>query len=150
MAQHKAPFTLLKRKTSKGKVVWYYRLASDPKRVPHSTGKNTKWEATQFVEGLLSTGQMANTQVTLRLYAKDFFIQGVCNWTKRRQAQGFAISEPMSNMRRGHLTNHILPAFGDFELRSINPVQVENWLLEIDLANSTKIHMRGTFNIPQV
>jgi integrase len=147
MAQHRAPFTLLKRKTPKGKTIWYYRLASDPKRVPHSTGKNTKWEAKQFVEDLLSTGQMTETSILLKEYAKDFFVHAICNWTKRRHAQGFSISEPMSNMRRGHLSNHILPAFGDLPLYDLNPVQIENWLLELDLSHATKNHIRSTMDI---
>lgn len=62
MARHKAPFTLLKRKTKKGKFVWYYRLADDPNRVPHSTGKFAKWEAKQFVEELLSIGIRSRPQ----------------------------------------------------------------------------------------
>ena len=53
----------------------------------------------------------------------------------------------MSQTRRGHLTNHIIPAFATIKLTDINPVQVENWLLELKFANSTKNHIRDTFNI---
>ena len=50
-------------------------------------------------------------------------------------------------MRRGHLDNHILPAFGDFELRAINLVQVENWLFELERSHATRNHIRSTMDI---
>ena len=146
MARHKAPFTLLKRKTKKGKFVWYYRLADDPNRVPHSTGKFAKWEAKQFVEELFSIGTRSES-ILLREYAKPFFVWNICKWTLRRQAQGFSVTESMSNMRRGHVENYIVPQFGELDLQDINPVQIENWLLELDLANATKNHIRSTFRI---
>ena len=146
MSRHKSPFTLLKRKTKKGKFVWYYRLAGDPNRVPHSTGKFAKWEAKQFVEELLSIG-IRSESILLKEYAKPFFVWNVCKWTLRRQAQGFSVTESMSNMRRGHVENYIVPQFGELDLHDINPVQIENWLLELDLANATKNHIRSTFSI---
>ena len=146
MAQHKAPYTLFKRNKNKKNSKWYYRLADDPKRIPHSTGKTTKWEAEQFVEELLSL-KITQEPISLEEYSKEFFIWGKCKWTQRRKAQGHAATEVMSQMRRGQLTNHIIPAFGTLNLTEINPVQVENWLLELELANSTKNHIRDTFSI---
>jgi len=146
MAIHKAPYTLLKRKTKKGKFIWYYRLADDPKRVQHSTGKFTKWEAKQFVEELLSISNRSEP-ILLKEYAKDFFVLNICKWTLRRKAQGFSVTEAMSKMRRGHLENYIFQQFGKLELQKINPVQIENWLLELELANATKNHIRSTLNI---
>ena len=143
---HKAPYTFFNRDKKKKNSKWYYRLATDLKRVHHSTGKTTKWEAEQFVEELLAL-KITQKSVALEEYTKEFFIWGKCIWTQRRKAQGYAAIEVMSQMRRGQLTNHIIPAFGTLKLIEINPVQVENWLLGLELANSTKNHIRDSFSI---
>ncbi len=146
MAQYKAPYTLFKRDKKKKNSKWYYRLANDPKRVHHTTGKTTKWEAEQFVEELLAL-KITQKPVTLEEYTMEFFVWGKCIWTQRRKAQGHAATKVMSQMRRGHLTNHIIPAFGTFKLTEINSVPVENWLLGLDRSNQTKNHIITTFNI---
>ncbi len=110
MAQHKAPYTLFKRNKKKKNSKWYYRLADDPKRVHHSTGKTTKWEAEQFVEELLAL-KITQKPVTLEEYTKDFFVWGKCKWIQRRKAQGHAATEVMSQTKRGHLTNQVAVDF---------------------------------------
>ena len=45
-----------------------------------------------------------------RIY-KGFFVWGKCKWTQRRQSQGYAATEVMSQARRGHLTKHIRDTF---------------------------------------
>lgn len=110
MPQYKATYTLFKRDKKKKSSKWYYRLANDPNRIPHSTGKTTKWEAEQFVEELI-TLKTTQKPVILDEYTKDFFVWGKCIWTQRRKAQGHTATKVMSQMRRGHLTNHIIPAF---------------------------------------
>ncbi len=98
---HKAPYTLFKRDKNKKNSRWYYRLANDPKRIHHSTGKTTKWESEQFVEKLLEL-KITQKPVALEEYTKDFFVWGKYKWTQRRKAQGHAAIEGMSQMKRGH------------------------------------------------
>ena len=146
MAQHRTPYTLLKRVNKKGKTVWYYRTADDPKRIPHSTGKSTKWEAKQFVEKILSIN--GTTPIpTISEYSKDFFDWDLCEWIQRVHAKGHSFSKATANMRRGHLKNYIIPKFGNVGLNEINPVQIENWLLNLPLSNQTKNHILYSLNI---
>ena len=42
---------------------------------------------------------------------------------------------------RGHLVKHILPQFGKRRLDEITLPMVENWLVDLPLANQTKNHM---------
>ncbi len=86
MAQHKAPYTLFKRNKKKKNSKWYYRLADDPKRIHHSTGKTTKWEAEQFVEEL-PTLNLKQKPVALEEYSKEFFIWGKCKWINESRNQ---------------------------------------------------------------
>ena len=146
MTRHKSLYTLLKRINKKGKVTWYYRLADDPKRVPHSTSKSTKWEAKQFVENLPAI-QNDNKSIMLSEYAKDFYNWDKCQWIQRSHAKGHSIAKATANMRRGHLKNYILPSLGKNKLANINAVQVENWLLQLDLSNQTKNHILYSLNI---
>ncbi len=71
-AQYKAPYTHFKRKKKKKNSKRYYRLADDPKRIHHSTGKTTKWEAEQFVEELLAL-KITQKPVTFEQYTKPMF-----------------------------------------------------------------------------
>lgn len=139
----KRPFLIKKR----GKC-YYYRLASEV--TFHTTGKTSKAKAEQWVLNLLD-GKRENSSKkiaqTFRGYAKDFFIWDTCKWIKRQEARGKAVSLPMAKMRRGQLQNYLLPQFGNKRLADINPVEIENWLLDLPLANNTKNHIIGTLGI---
>ena len=50
-------------------------------------------------------------------------------------------------MRRGHLTNHILPQFKDREVNSIASAEIDDWLPSLNAANATKNHIMDTFRI---
>jgi len=142
----KQKYGLFKRKRKKG-IIWYYWFYDNNGNRQHkSTGQNAKWEAKQFVEALPDLTQ-GKKQITLEEYAQEFYIWGKCKWIKRRHQRGFSFSEVMASMRRGHLNNHIFPKFGKLELQDINPVHVENWLLELKLASKTKNHIIDSFRI---
>jgi len=50
-------------------------------------------------------------------------------------------------MRRAHLDNYICKRFGQYRLEDLNPVQIENWLVALPLANQTKRHILYTLRI---
>ena len=57
------------------------------------------------------------------------------------------MGEPFTKMRRAHLINYVFPKFGKLALDEINAVQIENWLLDIDLSNSSKNQLLGSLRI---
>ncbi len=135
-------FTLFKRK---GQKFWYFYYYESKTRKSKSTGKNVKWEAEHYAEKYLSKNE--DISVILKDYTEYFFIYNKCDWIKRQHAKGKSFSKPVAQSRRSHLRIYILPKFGSFELKDINPVEIENWLLQLDLANQTKNHILYTFNI---
>ena len=139
-------FGVFKRKR-KNSVVWYFwYYDKDGNRQHKSTGQKTKWEAEQFAENWLSS-QNEKKKIILEEYAKDYYVWGKCNWIKRRHARGFSLGEAYAKIRRAHLTNYIFPKFGKSALDEINAVQIENWLLDLQLSNSSANQLLGSLRI---
>ncbi len=132
------PFQLWKRGN-----YFYYRLPGE--KSFHSTGLSSKRQAIDLIYQRLREGK--GTETKLRVYAEFFFIWGECKWIERQHAKKRSFSKPMANMRRGHLKNYLFPEFGDIPLSDINPVSVENWLINLSLSNQTKNHILYTLNI---
>jgi integrase len=84
---------------------------------------------------------------TLRQYAANFFKWGQCGWIRRQHAKGRSFSKGVAKLRRAQLENHLFKRFGDLVLDRFNAVEVENWLLEMELSNQTKNHILDTLNI---
>ena len=113
----KKPYTLFKRKPQN---IWYYRTRDN--RTARSTGKKTKVQAEEYVLKLI-TGQLDSESaapVTLQSFAEHFFVRGKCGWLQRKDRKGKTVSKEMARMRRGHLTNHVIPAFGKRPLTAIS------------------------------
>ncbi len=139
----KRPFLIKKR----GKH-YYYRLASEV--TFHTTGQPSKAKAEQWVLDLLDDrreGSSKKMSQTFRDYAEEFFVWDRCKWIKRQTARGKDVTLPMAKLRRGQLQNYLFPQFGNRNLADINPVEIENWLLDLPLANNTKNHIIGTLGI---
>lgn len=145
MARYKQPYTLIKRTLPSGKVIFYYRTPDNP--VQKSTGKSVKWQAREYVEERLAEKKQGVTQVSLEEYARDFFAWESSPWIRRQHAKGKSFSWVMARLRKGHLKNHLLPKFGKRRLSDLNPVEIENWLVGLPLANGTKKDILYTLNI---
>jgi hypothetical protein len=61
--------------------------------------------------------------------------------------ESWIITREMAQMRRGHLTNHILPQFKDREVGTITSADIDDWLLGLNVANATKNHIMDTFRV---
>lgn len=85
MDRFKQPFTLYKR----GKI-WYFRLADDPKRIPHSTGKTTKVEAAQYAEEVVKQG--VPTPVA-KMKLRDYLPEALEQYIKTRAADGNPVTD---------------------------------------------------------
>ena len=136
------PYTLLKRPPQG---VWYYKLPGEKTR--HSTDLTIKAQAERFVIGILKGEVSQNRSQRLGEFAEHLFIRGECNWIDRSEQKGWIITREMAQMRRGHLANHILPEFKDREVSSITSAEIDDWLLDLDVANATKNHIMDTFRV---
>lgn len=146
----KGDYGLFTRQRKRGKV-WYFWYWQDDRRVFRSTGYGVreKWrarqKAEQFLAGLHQRGSARAP--TLREYAADFFLWDRCAWIQRQHAKGRPFSRAVAQNRRSHLENHILPRFGELPLSELNPVDLEDWLISLPLANQTRNHILYTLNI---
>ena len=136
------PFTLLKRPPQG---VWYYKLAGEDTR--HSTGQTSKAFAERFVVSIIKGEAQQNRSQRLGEFAKHLFVRGECDWITRSEQKGWIITREMAQMRRGHLTNHILPQFKDREVGTITAADIDDWLLGLNVANATKNHIMDTFRV---
>ena len=136
------PFTLLKRPPQR---VWYYKLAGEKTR--HSTGQTSKALAERLVVSILKGEVQQNRSQRLGEFTEHLFIPGECDWIARSEQKGWIITRDMAQMRRGHLTNHILPQFKGREVSTITPADIDDWLLRLNVANATKNHIMDTFRV---
>lgn len=140
----KKPYRLRKRK---GARYWEYKLPADT--CFHSTGKRKKSDAEQFaiekVYGPQNPG--VSTDEPLSQYVESLFVRGECRYIKRKESKGKSVSKQTAQMRRGHIKNHILPAFGSRIPRSITQTELDDWLTDLELGNKTKNHILDTLRI---
>lgn len=133
-------YTLFRRKGSR---VWYFYYYAGNKRISKSTGKTRKYDAETVAQAFLSRDKLKN--ITLAEYAKDFFIWGQCNWTKRQHAKGKRFSKAVAKNRRAMLKNYILPKWGHMFLNDLNKIEIEDWIIGLKLTGSTKNQLLYTF-----
>ena len=73
MSRVRKPYVLVRRTLASGKIMWYYRLASDPQGSLRSTGilvtQNNRRDAERYVEQII--GSVGIT--TFATFAKGFF-----------------------------------------------------------------------------
>lgn len=137
-------YTLFKRK---GKKVWYFYYRDvEGKRTARSTGTKVKYEAEQEAKKYLDEHDTRKVP-TLAEYAADFFTWGRSDWIRRQHAKGRPFSKAVAQFRQIHLDKHILPEFGKRRLNEINQVDVERWLIGLQLSNQTKNHILYSFRI---
>ena len=136
-------YTLFKRKNQK---LWYFYYYEGNNRKSKSTGETTKIRAKKYVEEFFIYNKY-NKNITLNEYTKTFFVWDKCLWIKAQLARGKSISTTSAAEKRGHLKNHILPAFGEYFLHEITKREVQKWLLNLNLANKTKNHIVYTMRI---
>jgi hypothetical protein len=144
MLKYAQPYVLIKRKTTNGKIIWYYRLRGE--RTKHSTGTSVKYEAVDYVETKV-LGQRKAKDQTPGSYAQDFYVWDRCEWIMRQRAKGKPFSISMAKIRRGHLENYLLPRFGNLFLSDLNAVEIENWIISLPRANGTKNAILHSLNI---
>ncbi len=136
MGRHKLPYKL--KKPNSHHKYWRYVLSTDSKRSEISTRTRVKYEAERIAKEAykLALEEMA-TVTTFGNYAAGFFTS-ICKLTLRKKSSNKTFSDDMLKVKRGQLSNYLLPKFKDVPLDEITPVMFEDWRLTLNLANSTK------------
>lgn len=132
-------YSLYRRSGSK---VWYFYYYDGDIRKSRTTGTTKKYEAVQFALAFVKRNN--RDDITFSEFAGDFFDPERCSWLKRQEARGNPMSKPMQRMRRAHMVNYLLPAFGTMRLSKITAVDIEKAIFPLDLAAGTKRHIMNT------
>jgi integrase len=99
-----------------------------------------------------STGMEPKKSEHLAAYCASFFSAGG-HWAGRMSAKGHHYSHKYLTIRRGHLENYIIPAFGGLRPADIKRRDIDNWILDLkrpdgrNLAGATKNKILYTMSI---
>ena len=128
--------------------VWYYKLPAE--KTFHTTDQTNKTLAEAYVIELIKKNDRAREEsqpITLQEYARSFFVWDECSWIKEQLATGHSFSPRTAQMRRGHLTNHVFPKFGDHLLTDLKSKEIQIWIIGLPLSSQTHKHIHNTLNI---
>jgi hypothetical protein len=137
-------YHLFKRNRKSGDF-YYYWFQEGNQQIIKSCGRacTGKREAVTFLESLLKqelskTKKKAILQNTfLEDYAKNMFLEGAQH-LKRWKEKAYTLKPQTVVQHRRHLVNYLLPKYGKLALDKIRPAEVEDFLLEQRLSNSTR------------
>ena len=131
---------------------WYYRAPEE--KTYHSTGikveprRRNRNRDRAYAWALKKLGMGEDQEIsTLGEYAANFFVWERCSWIRRQHAKHRSFSRGTAKNRRAYLKNHLFPAFEDTRLDQFNPVEIEDWLISLELSNQTKNHILDTLKI---
>lgn|GEM_PF-2338748 len=141
MGRRPEPYRLKKR----GKV-WYYKLPHETSF--HTTEKKSNAKAAEWVERHKLVRKGLN-YMYLRDFADQYFTEN-CPWWNRenaRRVDSRPIAISTRNDHRSRYTIHIRPRFGHVRIDEIHPLDIRNWLYDLDYASQTKKHIWRTMII---
>jgi integrase len=143
MPRLREAYSLYKRRTPKGKIVYYFRAYNERgKRLPgRTTGKTNKKEARDYCDGLKESGRLtkpdlpaASSLPTLRGWAESerWWVWGECKYLRgqlaRSSKQRPGVSRRYADDALRELEKWILPYHGDKRLDEITAKDCENML----------------------
>ena len=133
--RYRMDYTLFKRRLPSGKIVYYYTVYDDDgKRICRSTGERSKALADKYVRGLAEQGKLGmkdGNRITLKDYAKDFFVPGLCPIEKFNLSRGRSGAKSSMSIRRTALVEHIFPHLGNYSVCNITRTKVDKWLVSL-------------------
>lgn len=134
MGNKKKAFSIFKKKLSNGVEKYYYTTYDhENKRRQFSTNTNDYQEAVMECSRRATEGKLVpNSKVIFSNYVKNFFIHGKCPYCTARELKGTVYSKGALDNKRGVLTNHLLPVFGEMRLDYITVDQIETWLARLN------------------
>lgn len=134
---------------------WYYYTDETGKRVQKPAGRQCtlKKDALSYIEELEEKDRIRNDlelslkATPLAQFAENFFIPGKCKYLARREIKGQHLKAQTIYSYRNFLNRYIIPRFGFYPVGDITAVEVEDWLLEVKVSNSTRNTIIETFSI---
>ena len=124
------PFSLQKRLTSKGKIVYYAQFwLEDQGKYSNakSTGHRKKGAARIWAYQYLKNGSIiAKERITLNQFSENFFSANG-EYYLTQASKGRKIGKRHLDTQTAHLKNHILPRLGQMQLSSIDTLTIENF-----------------------
>lgn len=134
-------------KNGKKITVWYYWFWHEGKQVRRSCGQRgkpctTKKDAMAFLMTLDDADLIPSTKILVR--SCDGMFDHNSEYMRRLAAKGRIIHEHTRRLKAKTLTR-IIEQFGDRDLREIIPVEVDRWVLSLDLSNSSRNNIVEVF-----
>ena len=142
-------YSLLARKTLRGRVVWYYRTYDDHGRrtTARSTGCESKTAAHAYCQKLLKEGRLIpDRPIRFADFARDFWVWDKCAYVGRKLARGATIGRSYVAQCRKRLEMHIAPTFARRRLAEITTRDIDTWvdrLLASGLSAGTTTQILG-------
>lgn len=138
MERAKRPYSLQRRPTAKKNRFVYYVKFRDPQsgkyRNPVSTGLHTKAAAANWADAQLASGSAfapARKKLRVRDYAETFWDYEHSDYIKGKLARGGSIAKAYADISASLTRKYLIPAFGDRELDSLTPAELEAWILSL-------------------
>ncbi len=156
MYKVKDHYRLVKQKSPKGTVTWYYYCYDeDGTRLKRSTGRKTRSEAVKVILERIDTGHLqypegfkpkrlsrtktskmlfvrsVSKSITFSEYTEVFFVYDKDPIIRDKIRRGGSYSESFCHNNRKSFEKNILPYFADYRVRSITPSMVNQWLLTL-------------------
>lgn len=145
--RYKEPFCLFKKRLKSGRIVYYYSYYDAiGRRRQHSTGCRLKSEAKRYCLDLYRHGSMEPPkEITFREYTETFFIYDKCRYIQGKLMRGYSYSRSYADLMRKQLINHLNPFLGDFPIRKIGVVHIEEWLLYLQKKGLSRLSINHFF-----
>lgn len=74
----------------------------------------------------------------LEEYAKDFYRWDASSFIKRQHAKGRGFNRTWANALQSMMEHYVFPRFGRMRLNALTRPMVEDWLVDLPLANQTR------------
>lgn len=126
-------FSLLKR----GSFYYFYYYDAEGKRWRRSTGERSPVAAERAARKFLGQG-------TLEDFASGFFAED-SEWVKAKRDAGKSLSPRYLQEKTYHLTAHIFPVFGSWNVNAISAPDIRRWILSLPKSTQTRKHILQTF-----
>ena len=127
------------KRTVNGKKSWYcWYYDENGNQIRKSCKAKTKKEAEIFVEKLIQEEnkmEQFKRTVTFRMIATEMF-KANSDYLKLMAAYGHEITELTIKSKLGCLNRYILPEFGEKLPGKIKTVEIENWIMKLEISNN--------------
>lgn len=153
-------YHIYKRKIIKNKkeiIQWYYWYYDENKRqIRKSCGTNNKpcllkRDAEAFISKLEEEDKIKEKEINelkkvrLKDIAQEMFSKN-STYLKLYQSRGIILTPQTIKAKISLLEKYIIPEFGERDVTSIVDCEIEDWLINLDLSNSSKNNILAVFN----